>query len=408
MKNFANSKRKLNVRLNRLNHIATISPLLIALFAIVTVWVYPANVLLFGLGVAVLCLLLYIVLRISLDALGNASTQLFASWEDSDTTVSQFRQWREQVGKLIMTDQQIESTVQGNLEGVIRITDDAAHQIIARVGALAAKANQLVEYLEQAKCDGNLESEIRERSTSVENLVRMLKGRLESDLEKIFSMTQSISTMTGKVGVISAIAQQTNLLALNAAIEAARAGDAGLGFAVVAVEIRKLAQDAAGAAQDIESSMLRARTALEEGFDDRYRKRVESDTREAQEVLETIHKLGDNYTQTQDFYKALMAVMNECNAELVHGISDLLGDVQFQDVIRQSIERIQALRLKRDDIFVRAAGQLGAFESSFTELSSLEEALGRLRFEFEQEEACHGSASDDSQDVGASLKIEFF
>jgi methyl-accepting chemotaxis protein len=237
----------------------------------------------------------------------------------------------------------------------------------------------------------------------------MLKGRLESDLDKISSMTQSIRAMTGKVGAISTIADQTNLLALNAAIEAARAGNAGRGFAVVAGEIRKLAQDAASAAQDIESSMLKARTALEEGFDDVYRKRVESDAREAQEVLATIEKLGGNYSETQAFYNALMVVMAECNAELVQGLSELLGDVQFQDVIRQSIERMQAVRLQRDGIFVRIADQLDALELSMVELPSLKDALDGLYLEFEKEEARHRSAGEKPRDAGMSnLKIELF
>ena len=69
--------------------------------------------------------------------------------------------------------------------------------------------------------------------------------------EAIGRIEKSSLSIAQKVGVIDEIAFQTNLLALNAGVEAARAGDAGRGFAVIAEEVRNLAQTSAAAAQDI-------------------------------------------------------------------------------------------------------------------------------------------------------------
>ena len=130
---------------------------------------------------------------------------------------------------------------------------------------------------------------------------------------------------------MSNIAEQTNLLSLNAAIEAARAGTAGMGFGVVADEIRKLAEQSASALDDIGTIVRNTQ--------DQTKRVVES--AEASENILKSHNIALEHTL------AVFKKISDSMVELANTVSDITGGVEdmnsYKDSTISAIQNISAV-----------------------------------------------------------------
>ncbi|WP_006787422.1 methyl-accepting chemotaxis protein [Thiorhodospira sibirica] len=203
---------------------------------------------------------------------------------------------------------------------------------------------------------------VEQSSRDVESILRQIQG-LAQDIsqtaEVIKNLTQYSAQIANILEQVKGISDQTNLLALNAAIEAARAGEAGRGFAVVADEVRQLSQRTQEYSKEIGTMVGKLQEATEKAVH-----AMEGSQETASEVAqkstligENIHSIGHDVQNINDIALQVASAVEEQAAvaeEINRNITNLndvgLKNTQIAESLQQSGEHLQQMAVSLSDM----------------------------------------------------------
>jgi methyl-accepting chemotaxis protein len=216
-------------------------------------------------------------------------------------------------------------------------------------------------------------------------------------VEKIDDMKDHMTRADSLLGDVKVIADQTNLLALNAAIEAARAGEAGRGFAVVADEVRKLSKRSDRFSDEIRTVIGEAMTAIHDARSS-VQDLASQDMNFAITAKSRVNDMLARLTELNDTVEGALGSVSTISSEVGVLVGDAVRSLQFEDIVRQ----LAAYSERHLD---RIQGLVGCIHDGLTELRESEERsphdflLAVRNFQVELDDFVGDSLAADSKPV---------
>ncbi|GKG93337.1 hypothetical protein CE91St38_13450 [Desulfovibrionaceae bacterium] len=266
----------------------------------------------------------------------------------------------EEVGSVVSSastqlSAQIEQSDRGAGEAAQRLSEAATamNEMNATVQEVARNASAASAASADTKDKATAGAQVVERSLRRIESVHQVSLELKDDMTQLNEHAQDITRI---MGVISDIADQTNLLALNAAIEAARAGEAGRGFAVVADEVRKLAEKTMASTNDVGNAIkaIQESTAKSTASVDNAVAQIEEATGLANESGRALEEIVTTAETTADQVNAIATASEEQSAaseEINHSIL-LCNDMsrQIADAMAEAAKAVSGLAQEAQEL----------------------------------------------------------
>lgn len=304
-------------------------------------------------------------LRHIITSVSNATHHVLSSSEELTQSTNEVVQGADQIA---ITMQELAS----GSESQATYTSDLSESMSAFVHTIEQSVEESERIYQTSTKVRGLTDEGRLMMDSSVTQMQTIDEIVKQSVEGMRGLDTKSSEVSELVTVIEGIAEQTNLLALNAAIEAARAGEQGKGFAVVADEVRKLSEEVSGSVVEITDIVRRMQEesaqvvgALENGYSE-----VQKGTTQIQETGKTFNSISSSVEQME---------------RTIRRITEKLADNKEQTVnMSSSVEEIASISEESAAGIEQTSASAQQSNSTMQEVSASSEELARLAEELNQ------------------------
>lgn len=315
-----------------------------------------------------------------------------------------------QLDEVVAVNLRLDENIYEQFQVIEYDTNKNALELVECMQNLSVSANSLVNYITSTLT--NISNMNKGVDDSVEFIVHIghfiqeIPGKIRADIDQLQGASSVIEGLGYLVDTIKEISFQTDILAVNAAIQAAHAGEKGLGFKIVADEVRKLAVNSNHAAEMIEKGLADANETIREGLKFKFLEDAMQQMEEMANVVDSVKTLEQNHEDMQQYYKTLFAVINQNNVKLARDISEILSGIQYQDIVRQRIERMKDTMNRRNELFKVFIDELENTSGLITDdfVTQMTVVLN----DYLEEESHHSNSLSPTDDEDLPPKFELF